>query len=312
MTFPSYVDQIRESAQSSGRTGSIVRRIWHHQASTNDDATIAMMVSGSKEVSANQTVDNKSPAGDPRRAWARITGVVSNERRAWTSSSAMADGRALTAEVCNESGAPGYNISEATYAACALMAADDYLTLGIPLKRATKDDPTGHLGHNEVLGMFGDGYATSCPLHLDIDRIISDATTIVNGGIAALKGIEMPALLRHPNSSIGFVSDAGELDAISDINEVEALKASGIVKDWVQLPDGFVWNLLTKRTARLRAQRAGTVDEAAIAKQIAPLVVAPIIAAIQASGQIGTDPEAIAKITEDAVRRVFADAAAPR
>lgn len=312
MSFPSYCDQVRESGQSSARTGSIVRRIWHHQAGTNDDATINAMVSGSKEVSANQTVDNRPPASSPNRAWARITGVVRTEDRAWTSSSSVADGRAMTAEVANLTGAPSYGISDSTYAACAIMAADDFLQLGIPLKRATKADPTGHLGHNEVLGMFGQGYATACPLHLDIDRIIREGQAIVDNGTAVLKGLPMPALIRHPNTSIGFVSDAGMLDAISNGNEVEALKASGIVGDWVQLPDGLVWNLLTARTARLKAQQGAVdLDEKALAAQIAPLVVAPIIAAIKASGQIdGIDEVSLGKITEDAVRRVFADAAA--
>lgn len=181
MTFPSYCDQVRPSDQSSARTGSIVRRIWHHQAGTNDDATIAAMVSGSKEVSANQTVDNKPPADQPERLHARITGVVHTEERAWTSSSAIADGRAMTTEVANSSGPPGYGISEASYAACALIAARDFLELGIPLKRATKDDPTGHMGHSEVTEFFGQGYPTACPLHLDIDRIIRDGQAIVDG-----------------------------------------------------------------------------------------------------------------------------------
>jgi len=208
MSFPSYCDQARPSEQASARTGSIVRRIWHHQAGTNDDATINAMVSGSKEVSANQTVDNKPPATNPQRKHARITGVVHTEQRAWTSSSSVADGRAMTAEVANSSGPPSYGISEATYAACAIMAAGDFLDLGIPLKRATRDDPTGHLGHAEVLGMFGQGYPTACPLHLDIDRIIADAKSIIAGAqIAPVKGNQDMFLGQHPSGAVTYFGE---------------------------------------------------------------------------------------------------------
>lgn len=187
MSYPDICDQIRESAQSSQRTGPIVRTIWHHQASTNDDATIAMMVNETRQVSANQTVDNKPPAWAPTRSWARITGVVPTERRAWTSSSARADGQAMTREVANSTGAPGWGISDATFEACARLAVWDYLNLGIPLKRATRADPTGHLGHNEVLGMFDQGYVTSCPLNLYVDRILDEARAL----LASTAGLEV-------------------------------------------------------------------------------------------------------------------------
>ena len=94
--FTSLIDQERITNQRSNRTGSIIRFVWHHQAGTNDDATIGMMVSGSRQVSSTYTVSNDNPGN---RGYSRITGVVPEESRPWTSSSATADGRALNRRV---------------------------------------------------------------------------------------------------------------------------------------------------------------------------------------------------------------------
>jgi N-acetylmuramoyl-L-alanine amidase len=177
--FGGIIDQARVSSQCSGRTGPITRVIWHHQASTNDDATINMMVSGSRQVSSTYTVDNKDYNG---RGWARITGVVPEHLRPWTSSSQTADGQALTIEACNSSGDPTWGISPYTAEACAQIAAYAYTAYGVPLRRATSGDRSGHLGHNEVISLFGEGYATACPMHIPIDDIIARATQIINGG----------------------------------------------------------------------------------------------------------------------------------
>lgn len=58
--FGPVVDQERITHQRSARTGSIVRFVWHHQASVDDDATISMMVTGSREVSATYTVSSST------------------------------------------------------------------------------------------------------------------------------------------------------------------------------------------------------------------------------------------------------------
>ncbi|MDI6023629.1 M23 family metallopeptidase [Leucobacter sp. UT-8R-CII-1-4] len=71
-----------------------------------------------------------------------------------------------------------------------------------------------------------------------------------------IEGIKMPALIRLPNGSIGFVSDSGELDSIGDLNEVESLKATIVPQGWIQLNDTLIWDKLASRTARLRAARA--------------------------------------------------------
>lgn len=172
-------DQERWSAQSSARTAPIERVIWHHQASVNDDATIGMMVSGSRQVSSTWTVDFEPPVGGALRSWARITAVVPEGRRPWTTSSALDDG-ALTIECANESGSPYWGISSASHEACARLAAYAYQAHRVPLQRATAANGwRGHMGHSEA----PDTYATFCPGNMDIDYIIARAQQIVGGSL---------------------------------------------------------------------------------------------------------------------------------
>jgi len=174
--FGPIVDQVRLSPQHDSRGHPITRVIWHHQASTNDDGTISMMVSGSKQVSSTYTVDNKDYGG---RGRARITGVVPERYRPWTSSS-WADEGALTIEVCNSSGDPTWGIADVTHESCAYIAAYAYLAYGVQLHRAHTPADSGHLGHKEVMGMFGDSYATACPMNVNIDRIIARAIELLH------------------------------------------------------------------------------------------------------------------------------------
>jgi predicted metalloendopeptidase len=117
----------------------------------------------------------------------------------------------------------------------------------------------------------------------------------------------MPALIRTPDGSIGFVSDAGTLDAISSLNEVESLKASGVVGNWVQLQDMNIWNTLAARTARLRAQH-GEVDPKKLAAEIAALMVGPVVEAVADAGGL-TQAEVEAAV-ESVTKRLLAKAAA--
>lgn len=177
------VDQVRLSQGASPRTGSIIRHIWHHQAGVDDDAVLNAMGAGaSPRVSANYTVSNDDPGG---RGWSRITGVVPERLRAWTSNSSAADGRALTCEVANSSGPPGYGIADASHEACARIAAYEHIAYGVPLQRATAANGwAGHMGHNEVYDAFGPpAYRTECPMNLDIDRIVARAAVLVGSGI---------------------------------------------------------------------------------------------------------------------------------
>ena len=175
--FGPIVDQVRLSDQYDSRDSAIVRVIWHHQASTNDDATIEMMVQASRQVSATYTVDNDDYKG---RGWSRITGIVPERFRPWTSAS-YADEGALTIEMCNSTGDPSWGIADASHEAAARIAAYAFTEYGVPLTRASAgNDGRGHLGHSEVEAMFGDGYPTACPMHVDINRIIARARDLLD------------------------------------------------------------------------------------------------------------------------------------
>lgn len=73
-----------------------------------------------------------------------------------------------------------------------------------------------------------------------------DTTPIDN-----VKELLMPTLIQHPNKSIGFVSDSGKMDVITDINEMNALIATGVVDNTPVKVTEYMWNLLSWRTTRL-------------------------------------------------------------
>jgi hypothetical protein len=151
MTHSVLTNQIRESMQRSSRNGATIDTfIIHHQAGTNDNATIDLMVSGRKLVSANYTISNEG----------RITLVVNEDFRAWTSGSsrdggrgASWDRRAITVEIENESGAPDWRVSEAAVQATAMLYND--VRSRYPI--------TNVFGHRELWEKFRASYPTYCP-----------------------------------------------------------------------------------------------------------------------------------------------------
>ena len=137
--------------QRSPRNGVVVDTfLVHHQASTNDDATIDLMVSGRKRVSANYTISNEG----------RLTLVVDEDYRAWTSGSttdggrgAAMDRRSITVEVENESGAPDWRISSAAMRTLAALYNDvrsRYRVVNL-------------YGHRDLWTLFRASYPTYCP-----------------------------------------------------------------------------------------------------------------------------------------------------
>lgn len=163
MTFSTLTAQHRPSTQRSSRQGATVDTIlWHHQAGLSDDAVIAAMVNRTRTVSANYTISNEG----------RITCVVDEEYRAWTSGStsdggkgAAWDRRAITVEIENESAAPDWRISSAAIAAAAALRAD--------LRR--RYNIINELGHRALWEAYRASYPTFCPGPDTVARIVAAA-----------------------------------------------------------------------------------------------------------------------------------------
>ncbi len=167
MTWSRYFTAIRQSFQRSSRTGPIRYVILHHGATTSDEVMIQMMVSGSRQVSATGVVKDN-----------RRTGVIDEDYRPWTSSSARWDGQACTIECANES-TNGWTISDASYESMAILLADWSRRYGFPLRRAGVNSTV--FGHGELYRWFGDSYATACPGGMDVDRVVNRANQLLSG-----------------------------------------------------------------------------------------------------------------------------------
>lgn len=181
MTYSYLTDQIRRSPQHSARNGAKIDTIlWHHQAGTNDDAVIDMMVNRTRQVSSNYTISNEG----------RLTSVVDEDLRAWTSGStqdggkgAAWDRRAITTEIENQAGAPNWPISTA--------AIDKAARLQLDLE--TRYDIKNVLGHRDLWTIYRASYATYCPGPETVARI--------NARAAELRGqfAEVPPPKPQPN-----------------------------------------------------------------------------------------------------------------
>jgi hypothetical protein len=142
------------------------------------------------------------------------------------------------------------------------------------------------------------------------EETLAGASSAVAGStpldiIAPKEKKRMSVLIRNYDGSIGLVTEDGELVPLASTNEVESLKATGLVGDYVQMGDGNVWNTLASITGRKIAQRAAT-DPAAIASHVAPLVVSAVLASLE--GVAGLTQEQVEQAAESAIRTVFADA----
>jgi peptidoglycan hydrolase-like protein with peptidoglycan-binding domain len=171
MTYSALTNQVRLSNQSSSRQGAKIDTfLIHHQADTNDNAVIAGMVSGSMAVSANYTISNEG----------RITCVVPEEWRAWTSGSrtdggkgAAWDRRAITVEIENQKGAPSWAISPAAKTAAANLLNDLRARYGSLIV----------MGHRDLNLKYGASYPTYCPGPTTVAEILA----IAGGGSASVE-----------------------------------------------------------------------------------------------------------------------------
>ncbi|MGL4998043.1 MAG: N-acetylmuramoyl-L-alanine amidase [Cetobacterium sp.] len=192
MTHSPLTNQIRLSNQSSSRQGAKIDTfLIHHQAGTNDDAVINAMISGSRQVSSNYTISNEG----------RITLVVDEDLRAWTSGSssdggkgAAWDRRAITVEIENESGSPDWRISAAALDAAARLLRDVRQRYGTKIT----------LGHRDLWTQYRASYATYCPGPETVAAIVARAGTVTDAPAPA--PIPSPSL---PPVGSGFTTFGG-------------------------------------------------------------------------------------------------------
>jgi hypothetical protein len=161
----------------------------HHTAFPSDEGSYDLMLPGGRTVSANGLLLMD----------ATLVEVVPGHMRAYTSSSS-ADRWCITVEVVNQSGGPGWDISEVQRKRLAKlareMAAAGILSGGVAFVRA----PGGIIGHNETPG----SYATACPgPSMNLDHVAA---------LARLGDIEVPAidyaLLRRQKEDTMYVKSA--------------------------------------------------------------------------------------------------------
>ena len=181
MTHSPLTNQIRLSSQHSSREGARIDTfLIHHQAGTNDDAVIAAMISGSRKVSANYTI----------RSDGRLTCVVDEDLRAWTSGStedggkgAAWDRRAITVEIENAGGEPNWPISDAAIEKAALLLLDLEKRYAI----------ANVLGHRDLWEKFRASYATYCPGPDTVAKIVAKATELRGGAAPSAPAPSTPA-----------------------------------------------------------------------------------------------------------------------
>lgn len=170
MTYSKYITGSITTPNQSTRGGRKIDHIvLHHMASTNYEWVKDAMRTGSKEVSANYIVSNEGAAD----------GVVPEELRSWSLSSAEWDGRSITFEIENESLGGNWPVSNAAQEKVAQIVADICVRYGIPCNRDRI------LGHREVYSRHGASYPTACPGGLNMDWIVARANQIIQGSTPA-------------------------------------------------------------------------------------------------------------------------------
>lgn len=116
---------------SNSRTEKITKITIHHMAGDIGAVRCAKMHrDGNREASANYYIGSDGT----------ICAGVSEDRRAWTSSSPWNDQRAITIEVSNNSGAPNWTVSDKAYLALINLCVDICKRYGIvPAYDGTKN-----------------------------------------------------------------------------------------------------------------------------------------------------------------------------
>lgn len=163
------------TSKSNSRTEKVSKITIHHMAGNMGAVACAKShLSGSREASANYYIGSDGV----------ICSGVAENRRAWTSSSKWNDQRAITIEVANNSGDPGWTVSDAAYNSLIKLCADICKRYGItPKYDGTK---------NATLTEHRMYAATMCPgpyIHnlLESGKIEQDIAAAMKSGNVTVK-----------------------------------------------------------------------------------------------------------------------------
>lgn len=158
MSWSRHISRSITTPNKGSRAGrKVVEFVIHHNASMGGAYVLSLMQTGAKDVSANYQVMQNGEA----------VGVVPREERSFSVANSAWDGSAITFEIANNSGAPGWTISDGAYDVVARIIADDAAFFGIPINRTTVR------GHREGSGLgHGNSYATACPGGINLDLLV--------------------------------------------------------------------------------------------------------------------------------------------
>jgi len=143
------------------RLGTPVDSIGHHHAAgTSLEGLLLNTKPGGRQLSFNYGIKDHN-----------IVLVVPEEFRAFTSGSGVDDRRSITYEICNDSVAPEWRISDASYES--VIALDRDIRSRYPLIPAEHGMP-GLWEHRNLYEWFGRSYITACAgPGFHIDRVIA-------------------------------------------------------------------------------------------------------------------------------------------
>lgn len=147
MTHSSLANGVMLTSDSNPRSVRVDRFIVHHAATTSLAAILSLFQPGGRTVSANYALGSDGT----------LILTVDEDRRAWTSSSAAWDGRAVTIEVANSYAGDPWPVSNASFDKLARLIADVSLRHGFPINDETV------LTHQELYRRYGASYPTACP-----------------------------------------------------------------------------------------------------------------------------------------------------
>lgn len=176
---------------------NIDRIVIHHNAGTNDEiARRTWYVSTGVGTSAHYQVT-------PNRIW----GCVGENRVAYHAGSYPMNQRSIGIEHLNSTGAPSWLIAEETYKNSAKLIADICKRRNIPC------DSTHIIPHRSIV-------STQCPGGIDLNKLISMANAILNGG--------SPSNTKEPTSEKPYDNVATAVQTQSALAQLEARRGQTV------------------------------------------------------------------------------------